>query len=214
MVASEDEVEQRLDKDKKKVDHKCAHCGKRVVDKVQCGKCFENFHPSCLSLAANRKDTMCKHIQVEKIVEEPSTAYEELMVQYKITNIENEYLKKLLEECQENNRLLRENNKLLNEKVSFLEQKYDKKSYNQAVQKNVNTNVTMQSRHTENQSSELRTSKAMPTKPPQSQDNVNVIDKNNLKSTPAVAENKQINILKLDKNKRDESDRIDEPGER
>lgn len=69
----------------------------------------------------------------------------------------------------------------------------------------------MQSRHTENQSSDLRTSKAMPTKPPQSPDNVNVIDKNNVNSTTAVAEIKQINILKLDKNKRNESDRIDEP---
>ncbi|KAK9873067.1 hypothetical protein WA026_020800 [Henosepilachna vigintioctopunctata] len=200
MAASEDEVELRLDKCGKKIEFKCAHCGKKVVDKVQCGKCLENFHPSCLGQAACRKDAICKHLQLEKMPVEQATPYEELMIQYKIMNIENEYLKKLLEECQGNNRLLRENNKLLNDKVSFLEQKSDKKLYNQAVQKNINT-VPIQIGHTDNMSSELQPSKAIPTKPSQNQGNVNVKDINNLKKLPTVVENKQTNILELDKNK-------------
>ncbi|KAK9886029.1 hypothetical protein WA026_014815 [Henosepilachna vigintioctopunctata] len=60
MAASEDEVELRLDKCGKKIEFKCAHCGKKVVDKVQCGKCLENFHPSCLGQAACRKDAICQ----------------------------------------------------------------------------------------------------------------------------------------------------------
>ncbi|KAK9874361.1 hypothetical protein WA026_002711 [Henosepilachna vigintioctopunctata] len=133
------------------------------------------------------------------MLREQATPYEELMIQYKIINIENEYLKKLLEECQGNNRLLRENHKLLNDKVSFLEQKNDKKLYNQAVQKNINT-VPIQITHTDNKSSELQLSKAIQTKPSQSHGNVNVKDINNTKKLPTVVENKQTNILELDKN--------------
>ncbi|KAK9891503.1 hypothetical protein WA026_014739 [Henosepilachna vigintioctopunctata] len=174
MTTSEAEVELRLDKCCRKIEFKCAHSGKKVVDKVQCGKCLENFHPSCLSQAACRKDAICKHLQIEKMPLEQVTPYEELIIQYKIINIENEYLKKSLEECQKNNRLLRENNKLLNDKKS------DKKLYNQAVQKNINT-VPIRIRHTDNKSSELQPSKAIPTKPSQSQGNVNVKDINNSK---------------------------------
>ncbi|XP_044753726.1 uncharacterized protein LOC123313087 [Coccinella septempunctata] len=114
-------------------------------------------------LAGDRKDAICKHVPVEKKSEELSLSYDELMVQNKILNLENEYLKRLLEECQESNRILRENNKLLSDKVSFKIQKSDHESYSQMLKKNVNVdkydNTSMEKRQTQKQTTDLRPSK-------------------------------------------------------
>lgn len=60
MATSEDEVECRLEKNKKKIEY--IQYGRKVVDRVWCGKCLEDFHPSSLGLAANRKDAICRKI--------------------------------------------------------------------------------------------------------------------------------------------------------
>lgn len=121
--------------------------------------------------------------------------------------MENEYLEELLEECQENNRLLREHNKLLNDKVSFVEHKCDKTFYIRNVKKNLNTSVSIQSKHTDNEPSDLHLPKAILTRPSKSRNNVKVTDK----TVQTVAEVEQTNILKLNKNKREEIKSIEIP---
>lgn len=79
---------------------------------------------------------------------------EKLIIEYRNINRENEYLRKLVEECKENNRTLRENNKLLSEKITLLEQTCNKKSFNEITKENINTNLNPPLRITSRQTAE------------------------------------------------------------
>lgn len=84
---------------------------KKVVEPVECYKCFENFHPKCIEQAANQKSTYCKHEEgnLRKLVREIS----ELRKEKDIMKIELTYTRQLLKEFQEKNEILMENNVLL-----------------------------------------------------------------------------------------------------
>lgn len=143
MATSEGGTVLRSEKEKRINEQKCAYCAKKVVDSVQCDKCSENFHPSCIIAAANNKNATCKHIGSGKKMVKENESYEDISTQNKLLNMENRYLK----ECQEANQLLREKNQLLAEKIDLFGNNHIKNSQTDKQRKNqnerVNTTLTL-----------------------------------------------------------------------
>lgn len=100
----------------------CSYCKKKVEDAVICVKCSEIFHPKCLKQSAGRKSAVCVHVAAATI----PTAVQQKRgrdCECREKEVEIQYLRKLLKECEDKNRLLEENNSLLREKIEFLESK-------------------------------------------------------------------------------------------
>lgn len=96
----------------------CNYCNKKVGEFVQCNKCKEIFHPSCLLKAASRKTTTCRHeVGIHSENEEES----QLKMENRCLQIELSYIRVLLDESNSKNSILMENNQLLHEKIRDLE---------------------------------------------------------------------------------------------
>lgn len=132
MAGDEDVIESGSEKG----EIECYQCKRKVVDSVKCYKCFDVFHPKCMEKSANLKSSTCKHEEgnIYKLAKE----YSELQNEKDIMNVEIHYLKQLLKEVQEKNRILMENNSLLMEKVKIQGEIIDKKNFNSFVVKDVN----------------------------------------------------------------------------
>lgn len=122
------------DKSEKSIDIKCFHCGKvtKTIDK--CIKCGEAFHKSCLKQAATKKSTTCVHVSIldkssmAAMVENENSDNENSVNEDEISkDVEIRYLKRLVEELEEKNRLLEENCLLWKEKFHSLESTQQKK---------------------------------------------------------------------------------------
>ncbi|KAK9877337.1 hypothetical protein WA026_017731 [Henosepilachna vigintioctopunctata] len=111
-------------------DKVCNHCSKKVIDFVQCIKCFEYFHPSCMTQSAAKKFTICTHETSKNNESKISKVVScECLDENRLLKIEIKYLNQIIMEMQsknsillENNKLVLENNVLLKEKILNLEE--------------------------------------------------------------------------------------------
>lgn len=95
----------------------CKYCKKGVVSYEKCAKCLEVFHPACLRQSASAKGGSCQHEALPTC----SILDSEVRTVTSMEEREIGYLKRIIEELEDKNRLLEENCQLLREKVKFLE---------------------------------------------------------------------------------------------
>ncbi|KAL3282650.1 hypothetical protein HHI36_005825 [Cryptolaemus montrouzieri] len=122
----------------------CNYCDKKLIDFMQCIKCDEYFHPSCLVRAANKKSSSCRHDSVKTQDEiETEDISDDIRVENKFMNMQVKYLTTFLKEVQCKNRILIDNNQLLLEKIRNHENNESKQ--NSKRKKNwINTEKTLQ----------------------------------------------------------------------
>lgn len=117
-----DELPLDSEKSHENIEIICDYCGRKVKNTVKCAKCARIFHPSCLTMAANRKTTPCFHVaskenENDEMVEEvPDHKTENTMLKMQV-----EYLNVLITEIRSKNSILIDNNALLMEKIQRLE---------------------------------------------------------------------------------------------
>lgn len=131
MAGEDEQFESDSVKSGRESEFKCVQCRKKVVEPVECYKCSEIFHPKCMDQAAGQKSTICKHEEgnIRKLAREIN----ELRNEKDILSIELTYIKELLKESREKNRILMENNALLKNHTEDVE-----KTDNLIKVKNVN----------------------------------------------------------------------------
>ncbi|XP_044760183.1 uncharacterized protein LOC123317643 [Coccinella septempunctata] len=116
-MASEGEhAESGSAKNIKESEIKCSYCKGKVVESVKCARCYGIFHPGCMERSASVKSAVCKHERSSS--DKRDDDIKELQTTNNILNIEISYLRALLKEVLEKNKILIENNNLLMEKLA------------------------------------------------------------------------------------------------
>ncbi|KAL3266049.1 hypothetical protein HHI36_010236 [Cryptolaemus montrouzieri] len=99
----------------------CNYCNRKVIDFVECFKCKEFFHPSCLIKEAGVKSSTCQHeVSANSGIQE-NTSPMDIEIENKFLKMQVEYLQALLSESQSKNLILIENNELLRDKLKKCE---------------------------------------------------------------------------------------------
>lgn len=126
------------DNNKEEETVKCFHCRRTVKDKVQCVKCKQYFHQSCL-ITSNQRQNTCKHETIEKNDMVPKLLSEIALLKRIIQEQEEKYSLLVI-----NNRLLEENAKLLKENNNYLNEKLqkNKNTYSSMLQKEMEPAVS------------------------------------------------------------------------
>lgn len=133
MAGEDDASESDSVKNYREIEYKCIQCRKKVVEPIKCYKCNEIFHPKCMEQAANQKSSNCRHEEAN--VNKMAKEINELQTENKIMNIEITYLKQLLKETQEKNKILMENNSLLINKIKSQDEEIENPSQCRNVNK-------------------------------------------------------------------------------
>ncbi|KAL3266910.1 hypothetical protein HHI36_011060 [Cryptolaemus montrouzieri] len=100
----------------------CNYCNRKVIDFVECFKCKEFFHPSCLIKEAGVKSSTCQHeVKSANSGIQENTSPMDIEIENKFLKMQVEYLQALLSESQSKNLILIENNELLRDKLKKCE---------------------------------------------------------------------------------------------
>ncbi|KAL3286955.1 hypothetical protein HHI36_001441 [Cryptolaemus montrouzieri] len=85
----------------------CNYCNRKVIDFVECFKCKEFFHPSCLIKEAGVKSSTCQHeVKSANSGIQENTSPMDIEIENKFLKMQVEYLQALLSESQSKNLIL------------------------------------------------------------------------------------------------------------
>ncbi|KAL3290582.1 hypothetical protein HHI36_024251 [Cryptolaemus montrouzieri] len=77
----------------------CNYCNRKVIDFVECFKCKEFFHPSCLIKEAGVKSSTCQHeVKSANSGIQENTSPMDIEIENKFLKMQVEYLQALLSE--------------------------------------------------------------------------------------------------------------------
>ncbi|KAL3275253.1 hypothetical protein HHI36_020022 [Cryptolaemus montrouzieri] len=112
----------------------CNYCNRKVIDFVECFRCKEFFHPSCLIKEAGVKSSTCQHeVKSANSGIQENTSPMDIEIENKFLKMQVEYLQALLSESQSKNLILIENNELLRDKLKNVSAVKKRLQVNKAV---------------------------------------------------------------------------------